>query len=280
MTVQQLSDTDAKSPKPVTLVSGGIGNLSTRLAHGRSEIQRAQRIRYEVFYEELAAKPSWWNRITRRDQDRYDDSCDHLLVIDEALSCASRIVGTQRFHVATRNSGPDSFYSANEFDISNLMNSHREKRFMELGRSCILPEYRNRRTMELLWHGTWHYALQNSADVMFGCASFQTMNPENIADELGFLAGIDIGEEWKVDNAASNGIDLREFANKRIDPRTAVRKLPPLIKGYLRLGAGFSSVAVCDGEFGTIDVLVILPLASINPRYIAHYGSDAARHRR
>ena len=261
-------------------VNGRLGSLRTRLAMNQSEIRRAQQVRYKVFCEELNAKPNMRNRISRRDEDRFDQSCDHLLLFVGEGGEEGTIAGTQRFHVGNKNTKLEDYYSSAEFDISQLVERHPEKRFMELGRSCILPEYRNRRSMELMWHGTWQYALQHQADVMFGCASFQTTDPIEIADELGFLANANVGKDWQAGSVRSDRIDLRRFKDREIDPKSTIRKLPPLIRGYLRLGAGFSSVAVPDHEFGTIDVLVVLPLKLINPRYIAHYGSDAARHNR
>ena len=271
-----------EQPKPLrnSNVSGRLGTLTTRLAENTYEVRQAQHIRYKVFCEELNARPGFWSRLTRRDEDHFDDICDHLLMLDGDTVNAPKIVGTQRFHVGGTETGPGSYYSSGEFEVSKLVKRHPKKRFMELGRSCILPEYRDRRTMELLWHGTWQYALQKNADVMFGCASFHTTDPDEISEELGFLASINIGGEWHVDSARKDRIELSEFQCSSINPKSVIRKLPPLLKGYLRLGAGFSSFAVKDREFGTIDILVVLPLSAINPRYIAHYGSDATRHNR
>ncbi len=264
--------------KPV--VRGSIGDLTTRLSETKHEIKSAQRLRYQVFCSEMSAKPRILSRLTRRERDAHDKNCDHLLVIDDTRGSNNGIVGTQRFAVSNAAHIDNRFYSQSEFEINALLTRHPDKRFMELGRSCILPEYRTKRTMELLWHGTWDYALQKKADVMFGCASFHTDDPEAIRNCLSFLLqNTPVEDCWRVSSRHQNAIDLNKFASDNIDPKTALRSLPTLIKGYLRLGAQFSDVAVHDPEFGTIDILVVLPVKDINPKYISYYGESADRHR-
>lgn len=263
-------------------VSGRLGTLSTRLAASANEIRAAQRVRYEVFRGDFEANISTTEGPDQEgniDADRYDQVFDHLLVIDHQKTDQQTIVGTQRFAVRDASAGADDFYSSLEFDLSTLLKNNLGKRFMELGRSCILEQYRNKRTMELLWHGTWDYALKNEADVMLGCASFAADDPQEIAEELGFLSGLRAVENWFVSSQRPDAIDIGQFAKHVQNPKHALRKLPPLIKGYLRLGAKFSDCAVPDPEFGTIDVLVVLPVADINPKYVAHYGENAERHR-
>ena len=132
--------------------------------------------------------------ITKRDQDRFDDNCDHLLVVDEEYSSSAKphVIGTQRFLVRSSQNEEQAFYSQSEFDLESLYRKHTDKTFMELGRSCILPDYRNRRTMELMWQGTWAYALENDVDVMVGCASFpgysSCTDNQSLAPALGLLS--------------------------------------------------------------------------------------------
>ena len=260
---------------------GRIGALSTRLASGASEVRNAQRLRYKIFYQEMSARQSIYNRLTRRDRDPHDAHCDHLLVLDDTKPAKPEVVGTQRFFLKSACSTDVEFHSQSEFDLEGLAARHSGKKFMELGRSCILPQYRTKRTAELMWHGTWAYALERKVDVMVGCASFGTSEVAKIAPALGFLFGQSTASgEWQVGTNGANAVALSDYKDNVADAKKAIRLLPPLLRGYLRLGAMFSTHAVPDPEFGTIDVLVVLPVDRINPRYISHYGADAGRHRK
>jgi putative hemolysin len=261
---------------------GRIGSLEVRLAHRAAEIRRAQRLRFDVFYQEMSAVADAATLIARRDVDPYDAMCDHLLVLDHDRAASWRgpaVVGTYRLlrqEIAERRGG---FYSAGEFDIAPLIARHRALRFLELGRSCVLPAYRNKRTVELLWHGIWSYVLHHKVDVMIGCASLEGTEPNALALPLSFLhhyAGAP--EEWRVRALPRRYIPLDRLPKEAVDPKAALRRLPPLVKGYLRLGAFVGDGAVIDRQFGTTDILVVLPVAEIKSRYIGHFGAGAERH--
>ena len=266
-------------------VLGRIGSLEVRLATTAAEIRQAQRLRFKVFYGEMSAEPSPAGRLARRDIDAYDALCDHLLVLDHGAqqrrfgAARPEVVGTYRLlrqGVADRNSG---FYTAGEYDIAPLVRSHPGLNFLELGRSCVLKPYRNKRSVELLWHGIWTYVLHHGVDVMIGCASLEGTDPRAIALPLSFLHHFAaVRAEWQVSARPERFTAMDLIPKEAIDQRAAIRMLPPLIKGYLRLGASFGSGAVIDRQFGTTDVLVILPVADINPRYIEHFGPTANRH--
>lgn len=259
-------------------VLGRMGNLETRLARTEDEVIEAQRLRYDVFYREMGAEPSAETARTQRDQDAFDACCDHLLVVETGADGGKKIVGTYRLMLESHRQKAGRFYSADEFHLDALQSVNQGRRFMELGRSCILPDYRSKRTMELLWHGNWAYAVQNKVDIMFGCASFQGTDPGEFAGALGWLhqnAVLNNTEDCTA--CTDDSIDLSALDTADIDARRALAKLPPLLKGYLRLGAKVASQAVIDRHFGTIDVLVVLKVADINPRYLAHYGADASR---
>ena len=168
-------------------VGGRLGQIETRLAKSAFEIEAAQRVRYRVFCEELSAKTGAVTNLAGLDQDEHDQKCDHLLVIDRSGASKETIIGTQRFLTQNGSDNANNYYSAREFDIAPLLANHPSKKFMELGRSCILADYRSKRTMELMWHGTWDYALKHSVDVMFGCASFPVTEINLVASELKFL---------------------------------------------------------------------------------------------
>lgn len=257
---------------------GRIGSLEVRLAANKKEIKRAQRLRYKIFYEEMDAVPDFASRLKRRDKDAFDAICDHLLVVDHAEK-KPKVVGTYRLlrqDVAAQHNG---FYSAREFDIGPMLAAHPGARFLELGRSCVAKPYRDKRTVELLWHGIWAYVKRHRIDVMFGCASLAGTDPDALALPLSFLHHTARAE----DGFAARAVETRRVAMDRmplaaINAKEALHALPPLIKGYLRVGARFGEDAVVDHQFGTTDVLVILPVSAINPRYIDYYGEDATRH--
>jgi putative hemolysin len=274
------------SPRqPPAKVYGRIGDLEVRLAHGRKDILRAQRLRYSVFYEEMSATPSVIAGMRRLDQDPYDAICDHLLVEDRSAvrSGAGAWVRTRRPHVvgtyrvlrqevAQRSLG---FYTASEYDIAPLIAARSPRyRFMELGRSCVLRPYRTKRSVELLWHGLWTYIREHKVDVMIGCASFEGTDPEAHAMALSFLHHNALAPpEWRCRAHDHLYVAMDRLPREKVDARAALRALPPLIKGYLRLGAFVGDGAVIDRQFGTVDVLVVLPVENIDPRYFEHFGA-------
>ena len=259
---------------------GRIGNLEVRVAEGTREIEAAQALRYKVFVEEMGAKLPADAMQLKRDFDHFDAYCDHLLVIDSAIDgdIEDQIVGTYRLLTQDKALRHGGFYSQSEYDVDALVARHPGKRFMELGRSCVLPDYRNKRTIELLWQGNWAYALKHDVQAMFGCASFHGHRPHAHAVALSFLASMWAArDDWRVDAIEGRGVSMDMMPIEAIQARAALSAMPPLIKGYLRLGAMTSTEAVVDPDFGTTDILIILPVGQISERYVNHYGSDAGR---
>lgn len=262
-------------------IRAGRGGLVLRLAADRGDIAACQRLRYRVFYEELAAKPSPEAAASRMDKDRYDDICDHILVVNTAAAGQAEpvmvsdgeLVGTYRLlrqEVAQANAG---FYTQYEFDIAPLIGRHPDLRFLELGRSCVLKQYRTKPVVELLWQGIWNYVRAYDLQVMFGCASLEGVDPDQHRVALSFLAHFaQAPAEWQVRALADRFVDMDRIPKDGIDHKQALRSLPPLIKGYLRLGCYIGNGAVIDRQFNTIDVLIVLPVSAINERYFSHFG--------
>ncbi len=269
---------------PETL--GRIGSLEVRLARTAAEVRGAQALRYRVFYEEMSAVPKPAHQLMRRDIDPFDLICDHLLVVDHDLidirpfrKPAPRIVGTYRLLRQDVADLAQGFYTEGEYDLAPLIDRHPGLRFLELGRSCVLPPYRNKRTVELLWHGIWTYVLTHRIDAMIGCASFEGTDPAALAPQLSLLfhdARAD--DAWRVRALPGRGVRMDLIPSDRLDRRRALAALPPLLKGYLRLGARVGEGAVVDRQFGTTDVFIVLPVAGISERYVAHFGADASRY--
>jgi L-ornithine Nalpha-acyltransferase len=257
---------------------GRIGSLEVRLARDEAEVLAAQQVRYRVFHEELGAKSSDLQALDRRDADRFDAVCDHVLVFDHALSGPEhgRIVGTYRMLNQEGAALAGGFYSEDEFDLTSLIQRHPGKRFLELGRSCVLPTYRSKRTIEALWQGIWAYVLQHDIDVMAGCASFHGAVPAAHAEALSFLAqNFRADPEFDVRALPGRHRAMDMVPCEAINARTAFLRMPPLIKGYLRLGARIGDGCVIDHDFETVDVFVILPVKEIRQRYINYYSGDS-----
>ena len=267
-------------------VLGRIGTLEVRLARTTQDIRRAQRLRFKVFFDEMSATPNARNFISRRDIDAYDRICDHILVIDHEGKTTRfgkkkpKVIGTYRLLRSEVAKAHDSdFYTAGEYDLKGLIATNPDARMLELGRSCVLKPYRTKRTVELLWHGVWMYILHHKIDMMFGCASLEGVDPRALAVPLAFLHHhAQAPVERRVRALPWRHVDMNMLPADAIDLKAAMKALPPLIKGYLRLGATFGDGAVVDHQFGTTDVFVMLKVSEIDPRYISYYGTDAGRH--
>ncbi|MGQ3676011.1 GNAT family N-acetyltransferase [Xanthobacter sp. TB0139] len=268
-----------------SLVLGRIGPLEVRLARSARDVRRAQKLRYQVFYEEMSAQPDATARLTRRDMDSFDAICEHLLVLDYDAGKMvlgrqrPKVVGTYRLlrqDMAMRHGG---FYTQSEFDVNSVIATHPHVRFLELGRSCVLKSHRNKRTVELLWHGIWTYVLRNKIEAMFGCASLEGTDPDALALPLSFLHHNALApEEWRARAVDNRYVDMNRMPKDQISPKAAFLKLPPMVKGYLRLGGHVGDGAVVDYQFGTTDVLIILPVSALSSRYVEHFGASANRH--
>jgi L-ornithine Nalpha-acyltransferase len=240
--------------------------LTIRLAQSKADLVAAQRLRWEVFCCDLGASLS---AVDHLDVDSYDDVCDHLLVEDHG-----RAVGTYRLlrkSVAQARSG---FYSASEYCLSGLSNCDGE--WLELGRSCVAPEYRNAGTIQLLWRGIATYLQDHAISLMFGCASFHGVDPAEHSAALSYLLHNHLAPaELRVRALGDRYVDMGLLPIGGYDHRQAMRMLPPLIKGYLRVGAMVGDGAVIDREFNTVDVFMVMPVDQIAGRYLERFGAAA-----
>jgi len=262
--------------------SGAImaGTLEVRLAASAAEIQAAQALRYRVFYEEMAAHPSDEAKATRRDADRFDAWCDHLLVIDHRRGDGPQaVVGTYRLLRREPAAKAGGFYTQTEFDIAPLLAMPGP--ILELGRSCVDVEYRTRSTMQLLWRGIAGYVLHHNIRLMFGCASLPGTEPDVLAPSLSYLYHYHLappslraralpGRYVEMNRLSPAEIDT-ETAVAQINARAVLAALPPLIKGYLRLGGLVGEGAVVDPQFNTTDVCVIVVTDRVTDKYFNHY---------
>lgn len=230
------------------------GALEVRLAETDHEVEQAQRLRYHVFYEEMAAVPSAEMRAEKRDFDRFDDVCDHLLVVDRGAHDEDGqplVVGTYRLTRDVDAARAGGFYTSGEFDLSRMLAAFEGQRLLELGRSCVLKTYRSRTTtMQLLWKGLMAYVARFSIDLMFGCASFPGVDPDALALPLSYLHHFHpIPKGMEVKARPELYVPMDRLAKEDVDPKEGLRSLPPLLKGYIRAGACIGDGAVIDRQF-------------------------------
>ena len=251
------------------------GNLGVRLAATEAEVQAAQALRYQVFFAEMGAKPDEAMAAAKLDYDAFDTIADHLLVIDHDLGDgAAAVVGTYRLIRQEKAEAFGRFYSESEYDISPLMRFPGRK--LELGRSCTAQAYRNRVVLQLLWRGIASYIAHYKIDTMFGCASLAGTNPDALAEELTYLAlHHPAPSELAPVALPACYVNMKRLPAEAINPKQALMRLPPLIKGYLRLGGYVGDGAVIDTQFNTTDVAVIVQTDLLTEKYFRHYERDA-----
>jgi L-ornithine Nalpha-acyltransferase len=251
------------------------GNLGVRIAAGSTEIDAVQALRYRVFYQEMGARPDDATTASRRDRDIYDTVADHLLVVDHSLGeGAENVVGTYRLIQREAAGRLGHFYSAAEYDIARI--EAYPGRILELGRSCVDDGYRNRAVMQLLWRGIAAYVFQNTIGLMFGCASLPGTDPDALALELSYLYYNHLAPTAIRPRALQQRfIEMRRLPREEVNLRAALARLPPLVKGYLRLGGFVGDGAVIDPQFNTTDVAVVVQTDLVTDKYYKHYERQA-----
>jgi putative hemolysin len=249
-----------------------LGSIEVRLASGKHDIEAAQELRYRVFYEEMGAKPSQETAILKLDRDAFDEQAEHLLVVDH--SRGGLVVGTYRLLRRKLSENTGGYYTSREYDISKLTNAKGE--ILELGRSCVDREFRSRATMSLLWQGLAAYAFEHKIQLMFGCASLPGCDPLAHGEALSYLHHSHLApEELRPRALPDHYVDMNFLPKADIDEKRAAAALPPLIKGYLRLGGWVGDGAVIDEQFNTTDVCIVVRMESLAGRYFRHYERTA-----
>ena len=251
------------------------GDLAVRLAQTDADIDAAQTLRFKVFYEEMTARPSPAIAAAERDFDRFDPYCDHLIVLDQRLgSGPSAIVGTYRLMRRDAAARIGRFYTQDEYNIRKLLRGGRQ--IMELGRSCVHLDYRRHHTMQMLWRGIARYVLHYNVKLLFGCGSFPGADPEAHALPLSYLHYEHLAPlALRPKALRSRYVEMRRMGREHIDSKKAIAALPPLIKGYLRLGGRIGDGAVIDPEFDTVDVCIVVRADGVTDRYMKRYSRDS-----
>lgn len=247
------------------------GSLEVRLAKSEEDIKAAQLLRYEIFYEECGAQPDKEMALLKRDISPIDDFCDVLLVIDHNLN---KIVGTYRFMLREAAQQYGDYYTTSEFEISKIVAYPGQ--IMELGRSCVHKDYRNKPTMQLLWRGIGAYIQLNQVSLCFGCASFIGTDVSPYSQALAYLYHYHLAPpELRAKAISFNYLDMNLIPKDEVDQKLALRQLPPLIKGYLRLGGFIGEGAFIDKSFNSIDVCIIVKRETVTERYSQRYTTSS-----
>lgn len=243
-----------------------------RLARGRDDITAAQRLRYEVFVEELGGNGEMVDHETRLERDSFDASAEHLMLLDRAAG--DRVVGVYRLMDGDAAAGAGRFYSEAEYDLGPLRASGR--RLLELGRSCLHPDYRGSAAMYHLWTGLADHVAATGTEILFGVASFHGNDVEALAQPLSFLHHNHLAPEGlRVSARPPGAVAMDLLPPERIDRRAALLEIPALIKAYLRLGGMVGSGAWIDREFNTIDVCLLMDTERLNARQKSIYVREA-----
>ena len=262
-------DTALKLEKTRAAPLARLGQFAVRLAQTDAERFAACRLRYEVFHRERGVNAPWMDHANHIEADAFDLHCDHIIVIDTAartLGDTPPIVGTYR--VMASPAPRLGWYADSEFDLKTLFARHPGQRFCEVGRSCVAPAYRSMRTIEALWCGLWAYACGNAIDAYFGAASFPGTDPRQHAQALSHLYHTaSAPSDWHAQARAEHAIAMDMLPAGMTDRHTALRAMPPLVRGYLRVNAVFSSHAFIDQKFGTTDVFVLARFAAAPAAY-------------
>ena len=243
-----------------------VDNYVIKIAEKKLELKKAQALRYSVFYKEKKAIPTISKKILRLDYDKVDKFADHLIVIDKnRKGIKNKIVGTYRLIRGDIAAHCGGFYTSSEFDLSKILNSYENNKILELGRSCVHQDYRNGTIMNLLWKAIAEYVKLYDIKILLGCASFHGTDVMKYTNELSYLRkNFSLPDELSVKSLDSKIYPAyTEIDSNNNDLRTFV-KLPPLIKGYLRVGGKVSHDCYVDYKFNTIDLCVIVNTNNID----------------
>lgn len=241
--------------------------LSVKLAETDAEIEAAQRLRYAVFVEELGGGGALVDHAARLEKDRFDPFFDHLLLTD---TVRDEVVGVYRVMRCDQAQAAGQFYSADEYDLSVLLQS--DRRLLELGRSCVHADYRGGMAMYHLWNGLAQYIAEHQIEVLFGVASFHGTDAAALAAPLSLLHHRHLAPpELRVRARPSAFQRMDLVPEAQLKTRSAMLGVPALIKAYLRLGGFVGEGAFIDHAFNTTDVCLILDTARMNERQARLY---------
>lgn len=252
--------------------------FETRLAICESDRLAAQRLRYRVFVEELGADGPLIDHENRLERDEFDPHVDHLVLIDHRRSEADldHVVGVYRLLPGDRAEAMGRFYCDGEYDLVTLRHSGRP--LLELGRSCVHPDYRGGSGMFLMWNALADYVLSNGIEILFGVASFHGTDAQALAQPLSWLHHNHLAPPDLRPKAHASGYQAMDlFAAEALDRREAMLAMPPLLKAYLRIGGAIGDGAFIDRDFNTTDVMLVVDTKTMSEKHRRFYDGRTAR---
>jgi putative hemolysin len=245
--------------------------FSLSLAQTDDDLTAVQRLRYDVFVAECGAAHDGVDHLNRLETDRFDAFADHLLLRDISLPKDRQVIGAYRLIRSDQAAAAAGFYSTAEFDLSPLIGSGRK--LLELGRSCLQPEYRRGTALLHLWQGLSGYVVDHEIDDLFGVASFAGTDLTEHQHALRLLHNEYLAPLYKRPQAiGANAVPLAGLPSEELDRRAAMIAMPALIKAYLRMGGVVGNGAYVDHSFGTTDVCMILDATQLSARQRAYLG--------
>lgn len=250
------------------MTAPGRTEFTVKLADTQAELHAAQRLRYEVFVRELGGGGDLVDHAAGLERDRFDPCCDHLILTERG--CAE-VIGVYRLLRDAQAVEAGGFYSEGEYDLAPLKSSGR--RLLELGRSCLHPEYRGGTAMHCLWQGLADYVARHQIEILFGVASFHGTDTALLAAPLSLLHQHHLAPpalRVRAREAAFQRMDIIDAQD--LDRRGAMVQMPSLIKAYLRLGGCVGEGAFIDHVFNTTDVCLIMDTAQMNAQKLRRYG--------
>lgn len=227
-------------------------------AKNKQQIIECQKLRYEVFAEEMGAELD--SAVTGLDQDKFDLQCRHLLVRDNRIN---KVIATTRIIDNENAFSAGSYYSETEFDISEVTSLN--KRFMEIGRTCVHADYRSGSAINHLWQGVARTMIASQVDYLFGCVSIPITDDGQYVNSL--------MQHLHHSNYMSNEylVQPKVKLDKIILPESVKVVLPSLLKRYLNLGAKVCGAPCLDSKFNVADIFILVDAKKINKRYQRHF---------
>ncbi len=253
--MSELSSGIESADQPIPPVAAG--RYEARLAENPEEILLAQRLRYQVMYAEKGGRPDLAKIREKADIDEWDRIAHHIVVIDhknESRSGNGNVVGTLRLVSNLMLDEGQPFYTEHAYNLDGLRRHYPS--MLELGRFCIDPAGRNGAILLLIWKFAMQFIATRKVDVMFGCASFPGTNIEEHRDVLGYLHRNNLAEPHLMPKPVTRHIRISEFGSGNAGLEEAVRNIPTLLRGYLKLGARASDTAIIDPVFNTTFICI------------------------
>jgi L-ornithine Nalpha-acyltransferase len=245
---------------------------AVRLATTPDDLRAAQRLRYQVFVQELGGDGPLVDHKARMERDAFDPFFDHLVLVDRRLDPAdlAHVIGAYRVLPSDRRAAAGRFYSETEYDLTPLIASGRK--LLELGRSCVHADHRGGTSMFHLWNGLAEYVLDRGIEVLFGVASFHGTDIAALAEPLSYLHHHHLAPpEMRVRALPPHRQEMGLIPEGRVDRRAAMAATPALIKAYLRLGGFVGDGAWIDHDFNTTDVCLVMDTGQMSARHRDFY---------